>query len=299
MSAKSGTCPCCGRKLSFTTIQKHMAGRGPAMLAGKILQQNKWLASSNSSTRQDPLAQLAAKSELLGTSKNGIRPAPSGSRNNLASASTSLVHRDRSWLSAKKQVLGTSSSQRPASTPARLTSSVVTSPVQQSAPPHPSFIENLQSKDSLAAQEVFMRDLMEVDQVEAPEHENSDSLVPPPQGALDAAMLQGADEEFSLSNLQRSSRLDSRLNTALHNRYTRPNNMDENLQSADEDEGEEEAEEEADTVGDRVNMEGPNDDEEDESEDDKFPGGRVPAIWDLQEEEFLKVIAELGACFFF
>jgi hypothetical protein len=150
----------------------------------------------------------------------------------------------------------------------------------------------------LAAQQVVMGDLMEVNHVETYEHENSDSrLASPPQNAPDAAMLQVANEDSTLSNLRRSSRLDSCLNAALDNRYTRPNNMGENLQSADEDEGEGEAEVGANSsysVGDGVNMEGLNDEEDNGSEDD-FPGsGRVPAIWDLREEEFLKVVAELG-----
>ncbi|KIL56074.1 hypothetical protein M378DRAFT_182065 [Amanita muscaria Koide BX008] len=238
MSARSGTCPCCGKVLSLITIQRHMAGRGPTMLAGKLLQQNARFTSSNSSARQDQLSQLAAKQELLGTSrKTGTRPTPSGSRNNLAPESTSLVHRNRSSLSAKKQVLGTSSRQRPA---AKQTSSVITSSAQQS---------------------------------------------------------EAADENSSFAHIQQSSHLDSCLNTALDNRYTRPNNMGEDLESADEDEGEEEDEEEADiscSVGDEVNMGDPSDEEDDEKEDDS-PGGQVPAIWNLQEEEFLKVVAELGA----
>ncbi|KAM6490181.1 hypothetical protein JOM56_013595 [Amanita muscaria] len=242
MSARFGTCPCCGKVLSLITIQRHMAGRGPTMLAGKLLQQNARFTSSNSSARQDQLSQLAAKQELLGTSrKTGTRPTPSGSRNNLTPESTSLVHRNRSSLSAKKQVLGTSSRQRPASTPARLTSSVITSSAQQ---------------------------------------------------------IEAANENSSFANLQQSSHLDSCLNTALDNRYTRPNNMGENLESADEDEGEGEDEEEegADvscSIGDEVNTGDPDDKEDDESEDD-FPGGQVPSIWNLQEEEFLKIVAELG-----
>ncbi|KAM6496382.1 hypothetical protein JOM56_009088 [Amanita muscaria] len=127
---------------------------------------------------------------------------------------------------------------------------------------------------------------------------------PPPQdsmdvdlGTEDAAPALNALEaglsvtESGMASPSHSAHLvEKHLNAAMSCRYSRPNGPQWDTQGADGGEDEDEEDEEDEEAGCSNGLE----DESESDSEDEFPGG-IPSIWDLQEESFLKTVAEMNA----
>jgi hypothetical protein len=114
-----------------------------------------------------------------------------------------------------------------------------------------------------------------------------------PPGSAPFPDLQQTPEtqEHPTVQLRQSSRLQTRLNGAIYQRYTRPGNLSPDLPNPDDyddgsDTGSEGDDEEDEIIEDHI--------ESDSESEADFPGDEIPSLWNLEEEEFLKATADLG-----
>ena len=251
--------------MSAQSERRHMNGRGPTLLAGKILEQNAWLTSPATSAE------------------------PSTSRRPRSSAS-----------SAKEKLLGKPKRNSKKSHQPRIQSSgPSTSQQHLSSPSVP--MEELENPFSLTPpnnEDSMLLDIHENacdPQIPAPSPPFESS--PAESAPVDSAPFPDLQEnpeiqEHPTIQLRQSSHLQTRLNDAIYHRYTRPGNLSPDLPNSDDYDNGSDTSSEGDYEAEDISIE-EYVESDSESEAD-FPG-EVPSFWNFEEEEFLKAAADLGS----